>query len=53
MMAHHPGMEVVEVPDQGHVPFFEGELLLRVARFVAACETAQAAPAPANSRSAV
>lgn len=41
MAAHHPGMDVVEVPDQGHVPLFENGLVLRVIRFVAACEKAR------------
>jgi pimeloyl-ACP methyl ester carboxylesterase len=52
MVARHPGMEVVEVADQGHVPLFEGELLVRVARFVATCETTQIVPAPANASNA-
>ena len=52
MAAHHPGMEVVEVPDQGHVPLFEGELVLQVNRFVAGCEKARTTAAPAEGRGA-
>jgi len=36
MAARHPGMQTVEVPDQGHVPALEGDLLATVAKFVAA-----------------
>ena len=40
MQAHHPGMQLIEVPDQGHVPLLEGdELLHRIAQFVAECES--------------
>jgi len=38
MAARHPGMQTVEVPDQGHVPALEGDLLATVAKFVAACD---------------
>jgi pimeloyl-ACP methyl ester carboxylesterase len=40
MAAHHPGMQSIEVPDQGHVPALEGDLLATVAQFVAACDGA-------------
>jgi len=40
MAARHPGMQTVEVPDQGHVPVLEGDLLATVAKFVAACDGA-------------
>jgi pimeloyl-ACP methyl ester carboxylesterase len=40
MAAHHPGMQSVEVPDQGHVPALEGDLIATVAQFVAACDGA-------------
>jgi pimeloyl-ACP methyl ester carboxylesterase len=40
MAARHPGMQTVEVPDQGHVPAFEGDLIATVAQFVAACDGA-------------
>jgi pimeloyl-ACP methyl ester carboxylesterase len=39
MMARHPNMESIEVPDQGHVPVLAGgDLLHRIRAFVAACE---------------
>ena len=38
MAAHHPGMQSVEVPDQGHVPALEGDLIATVAQFVTACD---------------
>jgi len=40
MAARHPGMQTVEVPDQGHVPALEGDLLATVAKFVATCDGA-------------
>lgn len=40
MAARHPGMQTVEVPDQGHVPALEDDLLATVAQFVAACDGA-------------
>jgi pimeloyl-ACP methyl ester carboxylesterase len=40
MAARHPGMQTVEVPDQGHVPVLEGDLAATVAKFVAACDGA-------------
>jgi pimeloyl-ACP methyl ester carboxylesterase len=49
MAAHHPGMQSVEMPDQGHVPALEGDLIATVAQFVAACDgRSPAAPAEAN-----
>jgi pimeloyl-ACP methyl ester carboxylesterase len=39
MAERHPGMEIIEVADQGHVPPLEGEdLVRRVVEFVAACD---------------
>jgi pimeloyl-ACP methyl ester carboxylesterase len=39
MRAHHPGLESIEIADQGHVPLLEGaELLDRIVRFVEKCE---------------
>ncbi len=40
MAARHPGMQSIEVPDQGHVPALEGDLIATVAQFVAACDAA-------------
>jgi len=42
MAARHPGLQVLEVPDQGHVPVFDSDLVAKVADFVAACEKARA-----------
>ena len=52
MQERHPGMEYVEVPDQGHVPLLEGEFLIsRIAAFIGHCESradrASATAAPA------
>jgi pimeloyl-ACP methyl ester carboxylesterase len=39
MHARHPGLESIEVPDQGHVPLLEGaELIRRIESFVLKCE---------------
>jgi pimeloyl-ACP methyl ester carboxylesterase len=44
MRTRHPSMEAVTVPDQGHAPILsETELIGRIARFVEACETKNAA----------
>ena len=49
MAARHPGMESIEVPDQGHVPLLEGEdIISRIAGFVAGCDARAAKGAPAN-----
>jgi pimeloyl-ACP methyl ester carboxylesterase len=41
MKERHPTMEVIEVPDQGHVPVLAGEKLLNhIAAFVAKCDAA-------------
>jgi pimeloyl-ACP methyl ester carboxylesterase len=38
MRARHPGLESIEVPDQGHVPLLEGaELIRRITAFVEKC----------------
>jgi pimeloyl-ACP methyl ester carboxylesterase len=43
MAARHPGMQSIEVPDQGHVPLFDGDdTLLKIAQFVAGCDGIQA-----------
>jgi pimeloyl-ACP methyl ester carboxylesterase len=54
MQAHHPGMEVIEVPDEGHVPLLDGdELIGRIAQFIETCEPAtHAAAAYAKSQEA-
>jgi pimeloyl-ACP methyl ester carboxylesterase len=38
MAARHPGLESIEVADQGHVPLLEGELVARIVDFVGRCE---------------
>jgi pimeloyl-ACP methyl ester carboxylesterase len=39
MQAHHPNLQVIEVPDQGHVPFLDDrELINRIGEFVRSCE---------------
>jgi pimeloyl-ACP methyl ester carboxylesterase len=42
MAARHPGLQFIEVPNQGHVPELDGELAAKVARFVASCDGAPA-----------
>lgn len=42
-------MDFVEVPDQGHAPLLEGELVRDIVRFVTKCETARTAPAAQSS----
>jgi len=50
MQARDPGLEAIEIPDQGHVPLLEGEdLIRRIAEFVGSCE-ATAGPARAETR---
>jgi pimeloyl-ACP methyl ester carboxylesterase len=39
MRARHPGLETIEVPDQGHVPLLDSpDLIQRIFDFVARCE---------------
>jgi pimeloyl-ACP methyl ester carboxylesterase len=41
MRARHPGLESLEVPDQGHVPLLEGaEVIGRITAFVRTCDRA-------------
>jgi pimeloyl-ACP methyl ester carboxylesterase len=51
MAARHPGLEAVEVPDQGHVPLLEGAPVARIAAFVGRCESALDPPARRRGRS--
>ena len=37
MAERHPGVETIEVSDQGHVPLLEGEIVQRILDFVAKC----------------
>jgi pimeloyl-ACP methyl ester carboxylesterase len=39
MAAHHPGMQIMVVPDEGHVPALTGNVVTTVAQFVAACDS--------------
>ncbi len=41
MADRHPGLEIVEVPDQGHVPILAGTLNKRIAHFVLGCDAAR------------
>jgi pimeloyl-ACP methyl ester carboxylesterase len=38
MRAHHPDMELIEVPNQGHVPLLEGNLIHRITDFAIKCD---------------
>jgi pimeloyl-ACP methyl ester carboxylesterase len=39
MQAHHPALQVIAVPDQGHAPLLaEADVIARIAAFVAACD---------------
>jgi pimeloyl-ACP methyl ester carboxylesterase len=44
MRAHHPRLELIEVPDQGHVPLLDDpNLINRIAAFVQSCDKAAGA----------
>jgi pimeloyl-ACP methyl ester carboxylesterase len=44
MREHHPGLDYIEVPDQGHVPLLEGdELFERIRALIAKCDRIAAA----------
>jgi pimeloyl-ACP methyl ester carboxylesterase len=48
MQAHHTNLEVMEVADQGHVPFLDtAELIERISAFVRRCEAAASSDAKA------
>ena len=38
MREHHPGLESVEVADQGHVPLFDADVTARIIAFTAKCQ---------------
>jgi pimeloyl-ACP methyl ester carboxylesterase len=42
MAARHPGMQVIVVPDEGHVPALAGDIVTAVAQFVTACDNTRA-----------
>jgi pimeloyl-ACP methyl ester carboxylesterase len=45
MAVRHPGMQTIEVADQGHVPLLDGdELISRIVDFVGKCEQARDVP---------
>jgi len=44
MRARRAAMEVIEVPDEGHAPLLEGQLVRQIVRFVEVCEAARNAP---------
>ena len=42
MAARHPGMQIVVVPDEGHVPVLAGDIVTTVAQFATACDNTRA-----------
>jgi pimeloyl-ACP methyl ester carboxylesterase len=42
MAARHPGLQVIEVRDQGHVPSFDRDVTAKVAQFIATCDRMRA-----------
>jgi pimeloyl-ACP methyl ester carboxylesterase len=39
MRAHHAGLDVVEVPDEGHAPLLTGDQIIgRIGAFAKACD---------------
>ena len=49
MRARRTSMETIEVPDQGHAPLLEGELVRQIIRFVEKAEQARGVSQPADS----
>jgi pimeloyl-ACP methyl ester carboxylesterase len=47
MRARHPGLETIEVADQGHVPLLDSAINPRIVEFVATCEACEPRPASA------
>ena len=47
MAARHPDLQVIKVPDQGHVPALAGDIVIRIVQFAAVCDRAH------STRSAV
>jgi pimeloyl-ACP methyl ester carboxylesterase len=47
MRARRSKMELIEVPDQGHAPLLEGELVRQIVSFVENCEGARQSAGPA------
>ena len=45
MSARRDKMDVIEVPDQGHAPLLEGELVRQIVKFVENCESVRPSPA--------
>lgn len=50
MAARHPGLESIEVADQGHVPLLEGELAARIVDFVGRCDRYFLSPQAGKSK---
>jgi pimeloyl-ACP methyl ester carboxylesterase len=48
MRTRRSQMDVIEVPDQGHAPLLEGDLVRQIVKFVANCESAQHSTAAAQ-----
>ncbi|HEY1749192.1 MAG TPA: alpha/beta hydrolase [Xanthobacteraceae bacterium] len=48
MSARRDKMDVIEVPDQGHAPLLEGELVRQIVKFVENCESVRPSAAPAQ-----
>ena len=51
MPARHPGLESIELPDQGYVPLLEGaELVRRITAFIEKCERTASSRSDAQAR---